>query len=197
MRDYSANTGVGARAGVYARTALGGLPKRALDITVASIALVALGPILLAMAGLIRALIGKPVYAANEWVGFEGKAFACYRFCPTGANSTSSRLDDQSWTDGLARALDVSGLDRLPLLINVLRGDMSLIGPRPITVRQLSHYNGLLPEYLLARPGITGVWRRTRRTRRTNQMALDRYYARYWSVRLDLGLLVEAISRIG
>src|SRR5262249_45631198 len=96
----------------------------------------------------------------------------------------------------LEDALRTSGLDKLPLLFNVLRGDMSLIGPRAITVRQVSHYNGLTPEYVMARPGITGVWRRVRKTRRASPMALNRYYVRYWSLRLDLGLLVEAILRL-
>ena len=185
---------------VDVRAPLGGIRKRAFDITFTSLALIVLAPILLAAAGLIRLLIRKSVLVTDECIGFGGKAFARYQF----ASAVDQRLDTSSapfrlinpfWAESLDDALRVSRLDKLPFLFNVLRGDMSLIGPRPITVRQLSHYNGLLPEYLLARPGITGAWRRTRRTRRTSQMALDRYYVRYWSIRLDLELLVEAICR--
>src|SRR5262249_33751335 len=136
----------------------------------------------------------------NECIGFGGKAFAGNQFSSAvdekgDTSSALLHLTDSSWAESLDYALRASGLDKLPLLFNVLRGDMSLIGPRRITARQLSRYNGLMPEYLLARPGITGVWRRTRKTRRVNQRGLNRYYVRYWSVRLDLGLLVEAICR--
>src|SRR5262249_14119949 len=61
-------------------------------------------------------------------------------------SSALLRLDDPSWAECLESVLRGAGLDILPLLFNVLRGDMSLIGPQPITVRQLSHYNGLMPE---------------------------------------------------
>jgi lipopolysaccharide/colanic/teichoic acid biosynthesis glycosyltransferase len=189
-----------AKARDRARAPLGGIRKRAFDITFTSIALIVLAPILFTTAGLVRLLIRKSIIVRDECIGFGGKPFIRYQFAfsvdeRVDTSSALLRLNDPSWAESLEDALRASGLDKLPLLFNVLQGDMSLIGPRPITVRQLSHYNGLMPEYLLARPGVTGVWRRTRKTRRA--IALDRYYARYWSVRLDLGLLAEAISRVG
>jgi exopolysaccharide production protein ExoY len=194
--------GANARNGADVRAPIGGIRKRAFDITLTSIALIVLAPILLATAGLVRLLIRKPILVTDECIGFGGKTFVRYQFAfsvdeRVDTSSALHRLNDLSWAESLEDALRASGLDKLPLLFNVLRGDMSLIGPRPITVRQLSHYNGLMPEYLLARPGVTGVWRRTRNTRRASRTALDRYYVRYWSVRLDLGLLVEAMSRVG
>jgi exopolysaccharide production protein ExoY len=180
---------------------LGGIRKRAFDIIIASIALIVLAPILVATAGLIRLLMGKSVLVIDECVGFGGRVFARYQF-PSSAHENADissallRLNEPSWAERLEDGLRTSRLDKLPLLFNVLRGDMSLIGPRPITMRQLSHYNAQMPKYLLARPGITGVWRRTRKARRASPMALNRYYVRYWSVWLDLGLLGESVLRL-
>jgi len=198
VQDYAAIFTTGA----YARGALGGLPKRALDITIAGIALIMLAPILLVTAGLIRVLIGKSAFVANEWIGLSGKRFISLQFCCTAGTCEHSppllwRNEEHSWAQSLAGALHISGLDKLPLLFNVLRGDMSLIGPRPITADELSRYCKLMPEYFTARPGLTGLWRRSRalnHRRPAARMALDRYYIRYWSVWLDLGLLFKAIS---
>src|SRR5215510_13238583 len=192
--------GASARDGADVRAPLGGIRKRAFDIILTSIALIVLAPILLATVGLVRSLMRKSILVTDECIGFGGKPFFRYQFSfvvDERADTALLRLNDPSWAERLEDALRASGLEKLPLLFNVLRGDMSLIGPRPITVRELSHYNGFMPEYLLARPGVTGVWRRTRKTTRASRLALDRYYVRYWSVRLDLGLLAEAISRIG
>jgi lipopolysaccharide/colanic/teichoic acid biosynthesis glycosyltransferase len=201
MRDKAATPGAGLRAQPYARSALGGFRKRALDVVITSLALLVLTPILIVMAGLIRLLIGKSV-VVNEWIGLGGKTFASYQFWPAvvARQDTSSallRLNDLSWAESLVSALHMSSLDKLPLLFNVLRGDMSLFGPRPITADEVSRYCRLMPEYFAARPGLTGLWRHTyalNLRRPATQMTLDRYYIRYWSVRLDLTLLINSIS---
>jgi lipopolysaccharide/colanic/teichoic acid biosynthesis glycosyltransferase len=131
--------------------------------------------------------------SANTFVRYQ---FASLVDESADTSSALLRFNEAAWAESLENVLRASRLDRLPLLFNVLRGDMSLIGPRPRMVRQLSHYNGSMGEYLMARPGITGVWRRTRKTRRATRKALDRYYVRYWSVWLDLGLLGESILRL-
>ena len=201
VQDYAAIFTTGA----YARGALGGLPKRALDITISGIALIVLAPILLVTAGLIRVLIGKSAFVANEWIGLRGKRFTSLQFCCTAGacGHTSSPLlwrnEEHSWAQSLAGALHISGLDKLPLLANVLRGDMSLIGPRPITADELLRYCKLMPEYFTARPGLTGLWRHSRALNfrlPATQIALDRYYIRYWSVWLDVGLVIKALSAI-
>ena len=95
----------------------------------------------------------------------------------------------------LHEVLRLSGLDRLPQLFNVARGDMSLIGPRPITVAELPCYRVRAAEYFTARPGLTGLWRLTRVDDPYGQtrIALDRCYVRRWSMGLDMALLVRAI----
>jgi exopolysaccharide production protein ExoY len=200
--EYGAKSfSASARDGADVRAPLGGIRKRAFDITISSIALIVLAPILLATAGLVRSLVRKSIFVTDECIGFGGKPFVRYQFASlvderADTSSALLRLNAPSWAESLEEALRASGVNKLPLLFNMLRGDMTLIGSRPITVRQLSHYNGLVPVYLLARPGITGLWRR-RRKKRASGLALDRYYIRYWSVWLDLALLVEAISNVG
>jgi exopolysaccharide production protein ExoY len=200
MHNYAARL----RAAACARAALGGFRKRAFDIVISSIALIVLAPILLATAGLVRLLIGKSVFVTDEWIGFGGQAFAPYQFRSAiwnykDASSAQVSLNDHAWAESLCGTLRASGLDKLPLLFNVLRGDMSLLGPRPIMVNEVTCYRIVMPEYFTARPGLTGLWRRSRtlnHIRPASQMALDRYYIRYWSVWLDLGLLFTAISAI-
>jgi exopolysaccharide production protein ExoY len=198
MHNYAAPL----RAGAYVRAALGGFRKRAFDIIISSIALTLLAPILLAAAGLIRFLISKSVFVTDEWIGVSGQAFVPYQFRSTIRNceeesSLQFSLNDHSWAESLGGALRASGLDRLPLLFNVLRGDMSLLGPRPIMANEVIRYRKVMPEYFAARPGLTVLWRRSRalnHRRPITQTALDRYYIRCWSMWLDLGLLFREIS---
>ena len=178
------------RGGAYADAVLGGIRKRIFDVVITSIVLVVVAPLLLVTAGLIRGLIGKSAIVAKQWIGFGGRVFDAYQF-----RTTVESCEDG--TTSLGEALQASGLDKLPLLLNVLRGDMSLIGPRPIAPRELSRYISQMPEYFTARPGLTGLWRHAgavTRHKPFDQMVLDRYYISFWSVWLDVTLLIEVIS---
>ena len=187
------------------RFPLGGPGKRVFDVTIGGIALIVLTPILLASAALIRLLLGKPVIVAEERIGYKGRRFNCYAFrthhnrnCEGVANAwrVSSKRIDRYWANVLGLALRASRLERLPRLFNVVRGEMSLIGPRPIAASELPSYRVQLPEYFFARPGVTGIWRYIDRRRlhtRRSRLAIDRYYVRHWSMRLDLALLIKAI----
>jgi exopolysaccharide production protein ExoY len=191
-----------ARGHSYVGAALGGLRKRTFDVVIASIALVVLAPMLLATAGLIRVLIGKSAIVVKQWIGFGGNAFDAYQFYTTAencddTNSASLWGNDHCWAAILGEALQASGLDKLPLLLNVLRGDMSLIGPRPIMAPERMRYSSQMPEYFTARPGLTGLWRHASALtghKPFDLMVLDRYYISSWSVWLDLTLLIKFIS---
>ena len=181
-----------------AQTPLGGPWKRAFDVTVGGIALITLTPILLAIAGLIRLLLGAPIFVAVERIGYKGRTFKYYAFrTDQNTNSGQDALTRRSysqgtfWANAVGQVLRDSGLAEMPRLINVVRGDMSLIGPRPIAGSELLKYSAKVPEYFFARPGLTGIWRHV--DRRRSRLAVDRYYVRYWSIRLDLALLVRAI----
>jgi exopolysaccharide production protein ExoY len=204
VNDYAGKLdSTGARGGTHAQGALGGVRKRALDIVIAGIVLITLAPILLVTGGLIRLLIGKSVIVIIQWVGFGGRVINCYQF-RTHAGGSDDGNSEPVWRDhhcsvaSLGSALKTSGLHKLPLLLNVLRGDMSLIGPRPIVRGEFWRYCEQMPEYFTARPGLTGLWRRPRSlclTGLTSQMALDRYYLRNWSIELDFSLLIGTIFR--
>ena len=178
------------RGSVYADVVLGGLRKRIFDIVITSIVLVVVAPMLLVTAGLIRGLIGKSAIVAKQWIGFGGRVFDAYQF-----RTTVESCEDG--TTSLGEALQASGLDKLPLLLNVLRGDMSLIGPRLIMAGELSRYSSQMPEYFTARPGLTGLWRHASGLtghKPCDWMVLDRYYIRSWSVWLDFTLLIKVLS---
>jgi exopolysaccharide production protein ExoY len=178
---------------------LGGPWKRVVDVTVGGIALITLTPTLLASAGLIRLLLGRPIIVAEERIGYKGKTFNCYAFRTTVSNVNSGRTpiawrpyqQATLWAKAFGQALRASGLEQLPRLFNVVRGDMSLIGPRPIGERELLQYRVQVPEYFSARPGLTGLWCHV--DWRRSRLGVERYYVRYWSMRLDLALLLKTI----
>ena len=126
--------------------------KRALDMVAASLLLVALAPLLLLVALLVRLRLGRPVLFVQLRAGRGGRAFRILKFrsMRDGAGSDAERLDV------FGRALRRSALDELPQLLNVLRGEMSLVGPRPLPLDYLRHY---APRHALrfrVRPGLTG-----------------------------------------
>ena len=91
-----------------------------------------------------------------------------------------------------------SSLDELPQLFNVLKGDMSIVGPRPVTDEELERYASSIGEYLACRPGITGLWQVSGRSKTTydKRVACDAFYARNWSMALDAKILVVTIPSL-
>lgn len=157
--------------GVYRQFA-----KRALDFTMAIIALPVVAPLMVCIAICICATGGSPIYAHRR-VGMDRRAFYCYKFQTMRKDSPrllrlmlrTDRRAAREWSHSqklrfdprvtrLGRFLRATSLDELPQLFNVLRGDMSLVGPRPVTESELKHYAHRLPIYLSLRPGLTGPW---------------------------------------
>lgn len=174
--------------------------------------LVLLSPLMGFIAYLIWRRDGAPVLFAHYRVGLDGKLFRCMKF-RTMLRDAEQRLSDLLARDPRARAewesdqklthdpritpvghfLRRSSLDELPQLINVLRGEMSLVGPRPITVAELTRYGSVRWHYLSVRPGITGLWQVSGRNNTTydERVALDRRYVEKRSVLLDMRILVK------
>lgn len=196
---------------------LGGQTKRALDITLALTLLVLLAPLMLIVTLLVSLTSPASVIFSQQRIGFKGRPFPCFKFrtmvpnaedelriyldsCPEAARKWAEHRKLQydpriSWPGKLLRK---SSIDELPQLVNVLRGEMSLIGPRPIVADELIRYGGSQRDYLATRPGLTGMWQVSGRDRRSYQdrVALDRYYLRRWSIWLDLWILFNTIPAI-
>lgn len=196
---------------------LGGRAKRLADVMIALCALILASPIMLLVFLLIRATIGGPAVYSHVRVGFHGKPFKCCKFRTMVANSDevlrellardpeaarqweeNRKLKNDPRITFLGMILRKSSLDELPQLFNVLRGEMSCVGPRPIVADELSRYGGFVADYLAARPGITGLWQVTGRssTDYGSRVALDSHYVRNWSLSTDLVILFRTIFAV-
>jgi exopolysaccharide production protein ExoY len=197
MCAYILKNDVGRRVDTVERAADGRIPvggtlKRVFDVLGASVALVLLAPLMLVVAALVGLVLRGPVLFAQKRVGFDGKLFTCYRYrtIPLGAENV---LNDPRATC-LGNVLLKLGIDQLPQLFNVLRGDMSLVGPRPVPPVEITRYGRHARAYLSSRPGLVGLWRENERSDVSylGRIARDRYYARRWSLGFDLLLLLKA-----
>jgi len=172
---------------------VGGRLKRATDIVLATVALVLLAPLFLVVATLLHLGLGRPVFVARQRVGFAGRRFTVYAFSTAPTDGVRQLTGESLFTPCAVRLLRDSGLDRLPELISVLRGDMSFVGPRPI---QAGYAGSHRPDYLAARPGLIDVFRTSRPGRwgDRRRAAMDRYYARRWTIWLDLAALARSLG---
>lgn len=195
----------------------GGLLKRLCDIAIALSALIALLPLMVLIAVLIKLTMGGPVIYVHTRVGYRGRLFRCFKFRTMVTNPdeklaqhlASNSDAAQEWREtqklrsdprvtALGRDLRKSSLDELPQLFNVLRGDMSCVGPRPIVVAEIDRYGAYADKYLSARPGLTGLWQVSGRSRLSyeERVRLDCDYVRNWSLGLDLWILWRTIPAL-
>jgi lipopolysaccharide/colanic/teichoic acid biosynthesis glycosyltransferase len=207
--------------GRRADSAAAAFARRALDVTIALLALALLLPLLLIIAVAIRAESrGAPLFRQRR-LGRGLRPFTVNKFRPmrAGADSRPHReyverlitqadepeKDEDSGLYKLAvddritrvgRFLRRSSLDELPQLWNVVRGDMSLVGPRPIIEYELEHYPDWYRERFAVKPGMTGLWQVSGRNERTYEemVELDVEYARTRTIRMDLLILLKTIG---
>ena len=184
--------------------------KRLLDVTGAATALALASPIMAIVALFIRLDSSGPVVYSAERTGAKGRRFRCYKFrsMVSDAEHLKEELRDSNQRQGpifkiaddpritrVGHILRRYSLDELPQLWNVLRGEMSLVGPRPHPVDEVQHYE--LPHYrrLDVKPGITGLWQITARDCPSFElnMHLDLTYIENWSLRLDLRILASTV----
>ena len=190
---------------------LGGYTKRILDIVIALSALVIALPIMVSIAILLYLNGGSPIYS-HERVGFGGRRFRCHKFrtMVPGADAlladllakrpdleehwrTHQKLPDDPRVTRLGRFLRKSSLDELPQLFNILIGDMSCVGPRPVTEEELEHYGSLIHAYQSVRPGLSGLWQVSGRNEVnfSDRVRLDLAYISNWSLRSDIVILAR------
>ena len=166
----------------------------------AAIALVLLALPLSLLAGLIRSRLGSPVFFRQTRPGLGGAPFELIKFrtMTDERDAGGQLLSDAERLTPLGRFLRVTSLDELPELWNVLRGDMSLVGPRPLLMRYLPYYTDRENKRHLVRPGLTG-WAQLhgRNTVSWNErLALDVWYVENRSLLLDLKILLQTVALV-
>lgn len=187
------------------------ISKRALDLLGAVALAVVFGPVILFVAAALWLEGGSVIYRHRR-VGRDGRTFECLKFRTMVRNAdralwdvlesnpemkvewvTHHKLRRDPRVTRVGSLLRRTSLDELPQLWNVLRGEMSLVGPRPVVREELMRYGRCQSAYLSARPGITGLWQVTGRndTDYRRRVALDVYYVRNQSLRLDLYILLK------
>lgn len=180
------------------------------DIILSAVALILLSPVLLTLALVVRAKHGSPILFRQQRPGLHGKPFTLYKFrTMTDARDTKGDLlPDAKRLTSFGRFLRRTSLDELPELINVLKGDMSLVGPRPLLMQYLDRYTTEQARRHEVRPGITG-WAQINGRNAVSweeKFRLDVWYVDNVSLWLDLKILLltvwkvvkrEGISQVG
>jgi lipopolysaccharide/colanic/teichoic acid biosynthesis glycosyltransferase len=174
--------------------------KRMLDILIAAGALALLSPLLLAIAGSVRVAIGSPVLFRQQRPGLAGQPFTILKFrTMTDARDEQGHLlPDAQRLPPFGRFLRSTSLDELPELWNVLKGDMSLVGPRPLLMQYLDRYTPQQARRHEVRPGITG-WAQVNGRNALSweqKFALDVWYVDHLSLSLDLKIIATTIGKI-
>lgn len=168
--------------------------KRLLDLSLAIVALVIGWPILLGIAVLIRIRLGSPVLFRQIRPGLHGKPFTLFKFrtMTNARDDQGNLLPDSQRLTGFGRFLRSTSLDELPELWNVLKGDMSLVGPRPLLMQYLDRYTPEQARRHEVRPGITGWAQVNGRNAITweEKFTLDVWYVDNQSLLLDLHILM-------
>jgi undecaprenyl-phosphate galactose phosphotransferase len=187
----------------------------ALNRVAAALLLVLLSPVMLAVAVAIWWVDGAPVLFGHYRVGRNGRIFKCLKFRTMLRNSQEAlaellardpearaeweldhKLSHDPRVTGIGALLRRTSLDELPQLFNVLRGEMALVGPRPITVQELTRYGRVRWHYLSVRPGMTGLWQVSGRNRVSyaGRVDLDRSYVEQRTVAMDVQILVRTVK---
>ena len=191
--------------------------KRSFDVAVAFSALVFLAPMMLVIAFLIKNKDGGPALFEQTRIGLNGEEFTCLKFRSMVTNA-AEELDKLLKSDPAAAAewakdqklrndprithvgrfIRKTSLDELPQLLNILKGEMSIIGPRPIVANEVAKYGSDFQHYASVKPGVTGLWQISGRNDTTyaERVQLDVTYARDWSFGLDLKIMFLTVPAV-
>ena len=174
--------------------------KRTFDLIASLLALVLLSPLLALIALLVRLKLSSPILFRQQRPGLHGEPFILYKFrtMTDARDAQGNLLPDAERLTRLGRFLRSASLDELPALFNVLKGDISLVGPRPLLMQYLDRYT---PEQMRrheVKPGITGWAQVNGRNALTweQKFALDVWYVDHWSLWLDLKIIALTIWKI-
>ena len=182
--------------------------KRAIDLIASVVGLVVLSPLFLLIAVLIKVDSPGPVFYRRRLIGFRGRSFGVYKFRTMVHNAhdllckdpqlmleyqKNLKLARDPRVTLLGRILRKFSLDELPQLINVLRGEMSLVGPRMLGDIELARYGDARDKLLSVKPGLTGLWQVSGRHTVSfeRRMELDLHYVGHWDLWLDLAIMLK------
>ncbi|HTC12153.1 MAG TPA: undecaprenyl-phosphate galactose phosphotransferase WbaP [Acetobacteraceae bacterium] len=190
--------------------------KRGFDVLTASLLLFLGAPLMLAIALLVMR-DGGPALYRHRRIGAGGRSFPCIKFRTMHVNAdamlkdilardpaaaaewaATQKLRDDPRITGIGQVLRRTSLDELPQLLNVMRGEMSLVGPRPIVTAEVAFYGPQIADYCEARPGITGLWQVSGRsdTSYLRRVQLDVWYVRNWTLWHDLAILLKTVPAV-
>ena len=176
------------------------LVKLVVDRSLAAIGLVATAPLLGAAAVAVRVRMGGTVFFTQERPGLHGRPFRIFkmRTMTNERDAQGALLPDELRLTALGKALRASSIDELPQLWNVLRGDLSLVGPRPLLMQYLPLYSADQSRRHDVLPGITGWAQINGRNERSwdDKLALDVWYVDHWSPMLDVSILARTIATV-
>lgn len=173
--------------------------KRAIDLLFGTCLLLATAPVHAFVFILVLIFLGRPVYFVQERPGLDGKVFKLIKFrSMTSIDKTESDHSDEARLTRTGRVLRSTSLDELPTLFNVLKGDMSLVGPRPLLIEYMNAYSPEQARRHEVRPGVTGLAQVAGRNllHWNEKFALDVYYVDNLSFRLDLSILLRTIGLV-
>ncbi len=196
---------------------VGGMSKRSFDILAALAALVLLSPIFVLIMALVKYSDGGRVFYGHRRIGYNGSAFRCLKFRTMAEDGdallqrhleqnpealaewrATRKLQDDPRVTVVGTVLRKLSLDELPQLINILKGEMSIVGPRPVVEDELELYEASAVYYLRSRPGLTGLWQVSGRNdvSYAARVAFDTHYVRNWSLAADLVIVARTIPAV-
>jgi sugar transferase EpsL len=174
--------------------------KRLFDLTVAVPSVMILSPLLILIGFLVRMKIGSPVLFRQVRPGLHGRPFTIYKFrtMTDERDEDGNLLPDRERLTRLGRFLRMTSMDELPEFFNVIKGDMSIVGPRPLLMQYLDRYTPEQARRHEVRPGITG-WAQVNGRNAINwedKFKLDVWYVDNWSVWLDVKIVLMTIKKV-
>ncbi len=196
---------------------IGGISKRSFDILIASLGLLALSPLFLLLVALVKLSDGGSAFYGHRRIGHNGQTFRCLKFRTMREDGdrvlqeyfranpaayeewrATRKLQNDPRVTVLGSVLRKLSLDELPQLLNVIRGEMSLVGPRPVVEDELELYDAAAVYYLRSRPGLTGLWQISGRNdvSYAARVAFDTHYVENWSLITDLVIVFKTIPAV-
>lgn len=190
---------------------------RTIDVTIALAAVLLLLPLLVLLIVTLKLTSRGPILFAHPRIGKGGQVFPCYKFRSMVVNSSEvlerhlaecpqaraewqrdHKLRNDPRVTPIGRLLRRTSLDEVPQIFNVLRGEMSLVGPRPIVAGEIFRYRQYIFDYMSVKPGITGLWQISGRNNTTyrRRVALDTAYARSRNVAFDIAIMARTVPAV-